>query len=477
MKKLTRSTLSAHWSIAATSLALLATVVACSKSSSTTTSPAVAEKDELNLIVPMPVSDQYAHPLVDSLRSGKGISRSLLLDAIYDAQYQAFQGGKDDATYEEFKIKLNTLSQQSKKISGSKIPGKAEIDQALESMIGGPIAYEPENFTILDILASDALQCDSGSVLHSYIQLDNSTGPEFERTHPVMLVEDGHYLPGFMIQQPISGKYRLIGANMTSSLKSIIDYGYAEELQYNSRVQKRGLRVLDGSTFLAMEAMGHLIETDAAYTEYETQVLKATAERYGIIFSELEKINSTVDQVSKSAALANATSTPSTRRRPGAFGDPGELKRIDVRPAGEGYDSTSELPVLEREVPVTPVSGFASGSPMTVSRIDQFAETGPILWNGISLDGLYQVAKKDYGGYTIEIKNNFFTISLYKKLELLYQEEFTLNKINNASLEIKKLSFTYFEWKIESISPDGNTIEMSSNRFGNEKVAFTRSNF
>jgi hypothetical protein len=161
-------------------------------------------------------------------------------------------------------------------------------------------------------------------MMHLYVQVASATGPEFQRQNPVMLAELGHYLPGFMIKQSVSGRYRLVGIEMTSSENAVVDYGYADELDKNTHVLERGLRVMDAVTFLAMEALGDHFDSDADYSAYEYKVLEKTARKYSVPLNELETINQKKLQT-RSAKVSgsngqNTTASPS-RRRPGAFGD------------------------------------------------------------------------------------------------------------------------------------------------------------
>lgn len=308
--------------------------------------------DEVNLIAPMTGLDEAANPIFEPARSGKPIKRSELLDQIYETELLAFYDNLTDRDKEALPEDFETQSQARmsdlvQQVNQSKtptqgLPSKENIDAVLESKLGKPLAYDPEAVTMFDVIHVDALGSESGSVLYSYVQLSSVTGAEYQKQNPVMILESGRYYPGRMIQQP-NGRYRLVGMDLATSSHSLIDYGYGDELHQNLRVKARGLRVIDGVTFLAIHALAEAFSDEQAYEDYQSAALEKTALKYGIPYQELEEINRTKrDQPSP---------FDSFRRRPFAFGDSGKPIRLEKRPEGAGYANLAELPAQDSVAP------------------------------------------------------------------------------------------------------------------------------
>jgi hypothetical protein len=360
------------------SLMTLSGIIACSKQGSQNADA----PDELTLIAPMPLDKTAKETeLSKAARDGRPFSREVILNAVENVQASAYVDSFPESERTERTVWMNQLKPALHRTvrvaaahSQSGAPQKEDLDFALEKRHGKKLAYDPSLDTIFHVIGHDGLQCDSGSVLFLYTQISGMTGPEYQAQNPVLLVEKGHYLPGFAVPEE-DGRYRLVGVEMTSSSNSYIDYGSTNELEHNDRVNERGLRVLDAVSFLAMEALGSQM-SEEQYEGFRKTVLKKTALKYGIHLQALEEI------VDKFVSLRPALEHEPRRKRPATFSEPEKLQRLEVRPEGTGYAKPSAIPGLHKKA--------SEGKAAKVSQGVSFAREPRAVFGYSALDGLQE---------------------------------------------------------------------------------------
>lgn len=136
-----------------------------------------------------------------------------------------------------------TVSADPKKI-------KTDYEAILErEQKGAPLKYNVEATALGDVLGKGKLQCSSGTLMYSLLLAEKGAEDD-----AVVIVEDGHVLPGFVEKVPAKdGKpesYRLFGVETTYAGKAIKSYGDLGELSQG----KYPLRVVTMSDYLAIEA-------------------------------------------------------------------------------------------------------------------------------------------------------------------------------------------------------------------------------
>lgn len=206
---------------------ILAGIVACgdskSRLSALQTDPDQVPYD-LNLSVDSQSLTSAEAALLEQVNSGRSVS----FKSVTDLAAQSQENASGDP------LKRNLARERILSITPSDLASlgaadiKLRIEEGLQNIFAEPLKYNSEKNTIVDVLAENRMQSDSGTALFHMIARQMG-GAAYRAKNFVTIFTDGHVQPGYM--KPNGGNFQLIGIETTALGPAEVDYGAAKNLR------------------------------------------------------------------------------------------------------------------------------------------------------------------------------------------------------------------------------------------------------
>ena len=201
----------------------------------------------------------------DSIRTQGGLRFSVLTDLLIEDHWESRK--------HEFELPyLHSLIDQIADVKhATDLPSlKLEYESNLERIFSSKTKYNADANTLVDICANNKLQCFSGTVLNQVVARKVLGASEYEKQHPVIIYEEGHVLPGFMVLTEQG--WQLVG--IESTIK-----GAAQMAPLLAKDLKRPMKIYDANDWILFQLFKDCL--DSPKTTGEEMLSRAT-KKYSI---------------------------------------------------------------------------------------------------------------------------------------------------------------------------------------------------
>ncbi len=209
------------------------------------------------------------------LKSGKEASNEKYLNALIEMQRSYFKASsKNDNTLSGLDLKKLYSEELVTTNSSDIFTLKINLEKNLNNKTGLDLDYNVDAVNLFSSFNGE-MQCYSGTLSLEVARRSTGDMKAYEKTHPVMIFESGHILPGFM--EKVEDAWHLVGAESTVAGRGEKKYGDVKTL--------KRVRVIAAPYFVALEIF-KFVTTNMQQT-FEKALLE-TAEYYGIPLTTLE---------------------------------------------------------------------------------------------------------------------------------------------------------------------------------------------
>ncbi len=254
-----------------------------------------------------------------NIKTKKPISFALITNLMVSKHVKAAQ--RSDVKNEDIQSFLKAIAPSKQELFENQGKIKLSYEEKIQGLNGGkPLVYNRDKTNIVDIYKDNRMQCYSGTYLYELVRRQSGAG-QFRSKNEVVIFENGHILPGYMI--PSKTGFRLIGIETTESGAARKTFGDVKNLS--------DIRVVDAEMFAIIDIFQeHLVNPSLVMQ----RALEKTAQRYHLPLKQLEASLQTVK-----------ASTEATRKQLNqsifAFGE-SDVKEGDIDREGSGDDGTAK---------------------------------------------------------------------------------------------------------------------------------------
>jgi len=208
-------------------------------------------------------------------RKEGGIAHEELLEST--RQFAALTNLVGEAPKEERKdiIALPDMHSMLDRLANVKNPKdlpslKKMYEEALELTFASKTKYNSDASNLAEVCSSNRLNCFSGTVLNQVVTRKALGAKEFERQRPVVVYEEGHVLPGFMVQTADGWKF--VGMESTVKGKAVKGPWSVGELD-------RPMKIYDASDWILFQIFKSCLEDPRGLAN---EMMSRTTRKYGI---------------------------------------------------------------------------------------------------------------------------------------------------------------------------------------------------
>jgi hypothetical protein len=147
---------------------------------------------------------------------------------------------------------------------------KVEYENNLERIFSSKTKYNADAKSLVDICSNNRLQCFSGTVLNQVVARKVLGASEFEKQHPVVIYEEGHVLPGFMVLTEQG--WQLVGIESTIKGAAKMEPLLVKDLT-------RPMKIYDANDWILFQLFKDCLENPKATGD---QMLSRASKKYSI---------------------------------------------------------------------------------------------------------------------------------------------------------------------------------------------------
>ncbi|MEZ4871012.1 MAG: hypothetical protein R2827_01960 [Bdellovibrionales bacterium] len=262
--------------------------------------------------------------LLRSLKLSKTVHYRMLMDQVLLSHAEAYG---DLTVVDQFDRFENETAPPA-----SPLQSKPKYEEKIEAQNQKPIIYNIDANTIGHLLNDSKMQCFSGTDFYMLHLSRKLAGSEIVKENMVVILENGHILPGQMIL--VNDKWRLYGIETTKSGEAIIDKGWAAQLHLKGKLS----RVVSAELYYAVQVFKDHFASPADLDAAVNSAIDQTAKKYGITPLPITNV-STASAGQNPESLFNST--------PFGFGKPntppGDIVRTDLPGIEDGVPYTTFL--------------------------------------------------------------------------------------------------------------------------------------
>jgi hypothetical protein len=192
--------------------------------------------------------NEVKQSLYERIRGGESVPFGEITQALVKDQYANWidrhKDTKNPPTVNDFYKTIQEL--------GANLPSddlgeiKKEIDSRLAAKLGGPLLYNSQAASVMDVVQERKVQNYSGTMLLMLTLREAWGRDKFQNSGLVAIYESGHVLPGIVTK--VDGVWYLVGIETTVSGTGRVLYGPLAEA-----VKTRMLRIVDADLFSVLE--------------------------------------------------------------------------------------------------------------------------------------------------------------------------------------------------------------------------------
>jgi hypothetical protein len=345
---------------ALSALLVLGLTLGCSKEVGTPKSTNVDDLVTYDVPLDVDTTDMSTQKLelLQKLKAKQAVQFSEVTYALYEDQLVNHGRRSTPIGIEAFKKFLADNSQGLNTLGNAAI--KVAYEERIEKAAGKSLLYNMDAISVGDVVSENRLQCYSGTTLYQLLARQALGAVEFKKRNPVVIMEKGHVLPGYLTAE--SYRWKLTGIETTSAGPAEIEYGFVDSLTTD-------IRVVDAESYAVVEAYKVVLNNPV---EAANHVLLQTAQRYGIPQVNVKRVEPSA-MIPKVARLSNLNWSPFSFGTPKV--SPGDKLRVRIEKMKRS-DITNDNPnltisgatILAPSVPVRAPVPVAVPVPPPVTR-------------------------------------------------------------------------------------------------------------